>query len=410
MKPLNRPPHALKRDGGSMAIVGAGIAGLTLATALGRAGIRCEVFEQAKNLREVGAGVQIAPNASRLLHRLGLAQRLGPVVVRPDAVEMRRWDDSRLLGRTELGAACEELYGAPYYTVHRADLHQSLLSGIDDNILHIGRRCVRVEELPEGARLHFDDGSTHDADVVIGADGIHSVVRDALAMDEPRFSGQSIYRGLVPADRLPFPLDEPKVRLWLGPRQHVVCYPVSGGKWVSVGATTPAGDWSTESWTAEGRVEDVVDAYQGWHKEATDVLNALDQVGRWALHDRDPLRHWCSAGGRIAVVGDAAHPMLPFQAQGANQAIEDVIVLAACLRVADQDGIPKALARYERTRRPRTDRLQQLSRSNSRRFHLSDGEGQRERDTALLGAQSLREQEWLYGYDAEAVLLQDQLG
>ncbi|MFG2877635.1 FAD-dependent monooxygenase [Streptomyces sp. NPDC048337] len=398
----NHTPSPGKRGGARIAVVGAGIAGLTVALSLSRAGIRCEVFEQTKNLREVGAGVQLAPNATRLLHRLGLAPRLSPVAVRPSAVEMRSWDDSRLLGRTELGDACEELYGAPYYTVHRADLHQALLSSIDDNILHIGRRCVGVEELPEGARLLFEDGSTYEADVVIGADGIHSVVRDALAMDEPRFSGQSIYRGLVPGEQLPFLLEDPKVRLWFGPEQHCVCYPVSAGRWISVGATAPAGDWSVESWTAEGRVEDLVETYQGWNEEVLSVLKALGSVGRWALHDRDPLTRWSTR--RIAVVGDAAHPMLPFQAQGANQAIEDAVVLTACLQGVRPDDIPAALVRYEQVRRPRTDELQRLSRANSRTFHLSDGEGQRERDLALAGTQNLRKQDWLYGYDAEAAL------
>lgn len=386
-----------------IAIVGAGIAGLTVALALGRAGIRSEVFEQTKNLREVGAGVQIAPNATRLLHRLGLDRRLSATAVRPSAVEMRRWDDGRLLSRTELGDACEDLYGAPYYTVHRADLHQALLYGIDDNNLHIGRRCVGVEELPEAVRLRFEDGSAHEADVVIGADGIHSVVRDTLALDEPRFSGQSMYRGLVPGHHLPFLVEDPKVRLWLGPDQHCVCYPVSAGKWISVGATAPAGNRSVESWTAEGRVEDLVQTYQGWDEEVLTVLKALGRVGRWALHDRDPLPRWTT--GRIAVVGDAAHPMLPFQAQGANQSIEDAVVLADCLRGVTRDGIPEALTRYERVRRPRTDQLQRMSRVNARTFHLSDGQGQRERDQVLAGAQNLRAQEWLYGYDAESALL-----
>lgn len=398
----DRMPPQWKRDDSRIAVVGAGIAGLTVALALGRAGIRCEVFEQTKNLREVGAGVQLAPNATRLLHRLGLAPRLKSVAVRPSAVEMRRWDDGRLIGRTELGDACEELYEAPYYTVHRADLHQQLLSSID-SILHIGRRCVSVEEQPEGVQLRFEDGSVYEADVVIGADGIHSLVRDSLAMDEPSFSGQSIYRGLIPGDRLPFLLEDPKVRLWFGPQQHVVCYPVSSGRWISVGATAPAGDWSVESWTAEGRVEELLETYQGWNEEVLGILKSADSVSRWALHDRRPLTRWSTP--RIAVVGDAAHPMLPFQAQGANQAVEDAVVLAACLRDVAPDGIPAALARYERVRRPRTDELQRLSRANSRTFHLSDGEGQRERDLVLAGTQNLREQDWLYGYDAESALL-----
>ncbi|WP_406453030.1 FAD-dependent monooxygenase [Streptomyces sp. NBC_00876] len=398
----NRTP-SLGRNGVRIAVVGAGIAGLTAALSLSRAGMRCEVFEQTRNLREVGAGVQLAPNATRLLHRLGLGRRLSQVAVRPSAVEMRSWDENQLLGRTELGDACEELYDAPYYTVHRADLHQALLSSIDNNVLHIGRRCVGVEELPEGVRLRFEDGSTYEADVVIGTDGIHSVVRDTLAADEPTFSGQSIYRGLVPADQLPFLMEDPKVRLWFGPDQHCVCYPVSAGRWISVGATAPAGDWSVESWTAQGRAEELLETYQGWNDEVLTVLKSVRSVGRWALHDRDPLTRWSTR--RTTVAGDAAHPMLPFQAQGANQAIEDAVVLTAALQGVQPDGIPDALARYERIRRPRTDGLQQLSRANSRSFHLSDGEGQRERDLVLAGTQSLREQAWLYGYDAESAFL-----
>ncbi|GHD19686.1 salicylate hydroxylase [Streptomyces violarus] len=381
-----------------VAVVGAGIAGLTLALALDRAGVRCEVFEQAEALREVGAGVQIAPNASRLLRRLVPAAQLDEVAVRPAAVEMRRWDDDRLLDRAELGTATEVRYGAPYYLMHRADLHEVLRSGFDPGRLHLASRCVRVEELPDRVLLHFQDGSVRDADLVVGADGIRSVVREALAADRPRFSGQSMYRGLVPARELPFLMDEPKVRLWFGPEQHCVCYPVSAGRWMSVGATAPAGDWNTESWTARGRTEELLHTYRGWSEQVRAVLGALSTVSRWALHDRDPLERWTS--DRIAVAGDSAHPMLPFMAQGANQAIEDAVVLATCLAGTGPEDVPAALARYERVRKPRTDRIQRMSRANSRTFHLEDGDGQRERDTAL-GRQQARDQEWLFGHDAE---------
>ncbi|MDT0344057.1 FAD-dependent monooxygenase [Streptomyces litchfieldiae] len=386
---------------GRIAVVGAGIAGLTLALALARAGIRCEIYEQAGQLREVGAGVQIAPNAARLLRRLGLAPRLDAVAVRARAVEMRRWDDGRLLSRGELGAACEARWGAPYYLVHRADLHRALLAEIEDGRLHLGSRCLRVEEHGEDVRLHFADGSVREADVVVGADGIRSVVRDALATDRPRFSGQSIYRGLVPAGELPFLLDEPKVRLWFGPGQHCVCYPVAAGRWISVGATAPAGDWPVESWTAEGKPEELLCAYRGWHEEVGLVLGALRSVGHWALHDRDPLPRW--RGRAIAVAGDSAHPMLPFMAQGANQAVEDAVVLAGCLAAAGPRNVPAALARYERLRKPRTDRIQRMSRANARTFHLGDGQGQHERDLAL-DRRHRDDQEWLYGHDAGALV------
>lgn len=402
MNASHRNERAGSGDGAvRVAVVGAGIAGLTLALALDRVGIRCEVFEQARALREVGAGVQIAPNATRLLRRLVPAERLNEVAVRPAAVEMRRWDDDRLLNRAELGTATEVRHGAPYYLMHRADLHEVLRSRLDPGRLHLARRCVRVEERPDRVLLYFQDGSVRDADLVVGTDGIHSVVREALAADRPRFSGQSMYRGLVPAGEPPFLMDEPKVRLWFGPEQHCVCYPVSAGRWISVGATAPAGDWNTESWTARGRTEELLHTYRGWSEQVRAVLGALTTVSRWALHDRGPLERWTS--DRIAVAGDSAHPMLPFMAQGANQAIEDSVALAACLAGTGPQGVPAALARYERVRRPRTDRIQRMSRANSRTFHLEDGEGQHERDAAL-GRQQARDQEWLFDHDAEALV------
>lgn len=382
-----------------VAVVGAGIAGLTLAAALSREGLRCHVFEQTRLLGDVGAGVQVAPNASRLLHRLGLTRRMQAVAVRPRAIEMRRWDDNTVLGRTELGEVCDRLFGAPYYAVHRADLHHELLEHLPDGIVHLGLRCAQVVERPEEVELHFTNGSTTTADVVVGADGIHSRVRDLLITDEPRFSGQSIYRGLIPASRVPFLLEEPKVVLWLGPGQHCVSYPISHGGQVSFGATTPAGDWRTESWSAEGRTEDLAAAYSGWNEEVQQLTSAPDAVGRWALYDRDTVDYWSS--DRVTLVGDAAHPMLPFMAQGANQAIEDAVALAACLRDGPQDGIPESLRRYEHARKHRTAQVHRISRENTVALHLPDGAEQRRRDQDLAARSELSSEHWIYGYDAE---------
>jgi salicylate hydroxylase len=383
-----------------IAIVGAGIAGLTLAVALRRAGLRCLVFEQAEQLAEVGAGVQVAPNAARLLHRLGLGDHLRGVAVRPRAIQMSRWDDGHPIMRMPLGADCERMFGAPYYTVHRADLHRGLMGHLPPDIVHCGLRCVRVEERAADVRLVFADGSRAKADAVVGADGIHSVVRDLLVRDEPRFSGQTIYRGLVAADRVPSFMVEPRVQLWLGPEQHCVAYPVSGGTLLSFGATAPAGGWFAESWSAAGRVEELATAYRSWHPMALELIAAADSVSRWALHDRDPIPTWSRR--RITLLGDAAHPMLPFLAQGANQAIEDAVALAACLQDAASGGeVEPALRRYEEVRRPRTDEIQQRSRANTRTLHLADGDDQRRRDEQLAGTADLESQQWLYGYDAE---------
>jgi salicylate hydroxylase len=383
----------------TVAVVGAGIGGLTLAAALARAGIHCEVFEQARCLAEVGAGIQVAPNAVRLLHRLGLERQLHAQAVRPRAIELRRWDNDRLLTRTALGDECEALFGAPYYTVHRADLQHALAGRLVDNVLHLGRRLTGVEERPGRAVLRFDDGSTYSADVVVGADGIHSVVREALAADAPVFSGQTIYRGLVPGERVPDLVRDPRVRVWLGPGQHCVCYAVSGGGAVSFGATTPSAAWSAESWSATGDVAELATAYAGWNDTVAKLIGAAGTVRRWALHDREALARWSSE--RVTLLGDAAHPMLPFLAQGANQAIEDAMALAACLAAVGPAQVPHALQRYEALRAPRAALVQQRSRDNTRTLHLTDGPGQARRDAAMSESAALRDQAWLYGHDAE---------
>lgn len=384
-----------------IAVVGAGIAGLTLAAALSRANIRCEVFEQAPSLAEVGAGIQVAPNAARVLHRLGLADHLAAVAVRPAAVQMSRWDTGHTIMRRPLGAECERLFGAPYYTVHRADLHSGLLELLPQDTLRLGLRCVGITERERDVQLEFADGRRFTADAVVGADGIRSVVRGRLADDRPRFSGQTIYRGLVPAGRVPFLADDRRVQLWLGPGQHCVAYPVSRGERISFGATTAAPDdgGSAESWSAEGSTADLAAAYQDWHPHVRALIAAADTVGKWSLYDRDAIAGWST--GRITLVGDAAHPMLPFLAQGANQAVEDAVALAACLRGTGTDGIAGALLRYEWLRRPRTEEIHRRSRANTEDLHHADGERQRRRDADLAHSADLNSQQWLYGYDAE---------
>lgn len=389
-------------DGTRVAVVGGGIAGLTTALALTRAGVHTQVFERAEEIREVGAGIQLSPNATVLLHRLGLTEALASVAVRLEAVEMRRWDDDAMLMRTELGDACTTMYGAPYLSVHRADLHRLLLERLPEGVVRLGAHCTGVSEQDDEVRLRFDDGGTAVADAVVGADGIRSVIRDRLVADRPRFSGQAVYRGLVPAGRLPHLLDEPRVQIRLGPGRHCVCYPVSNGRWISFVATAPAGRWRTESWTEPATVEDLVAGYGGWHEEVRRLLSAADSVTRWALHDRDTVSRWTA--GRVTLAGDAAHPMLPFGAQGANQGVEDALALALCLRHASPQEVPAALARYEEVRRPRTETVHRTIRQNARNHHFADGEEQQQRDRSMHERWSLSGQEWLFGYDAEAAV------
>jgi salicylate hydroxylase len=382
-----------------IAIVGAGIAGLALSAALDRRGLSSVIFEQAAELTEAGTGVQIAPNASRLLHRLGLATRLREVAVRPQATEFRRWADDSLIGRSPLGDECERRYGAPYYTIHRADLRDALASLVCRMRFHVGRRLVTVRESSDDAVLGFADGSSYAASMVAGADGIRSVAREVLAEDQPVFSGLGVHRGLVPADVLPDFVRQPAVRLWLGPGRHLVCYPVCAGRMISFAATAPCEVPGSESWAAAGSADDLNRAFSGWNETVQRLIGSARAISHWVLYDREPLRHLATS--RVVLVGDAAHPMLPFVAQGANQAIEDAMALAACLAQGDDRVTAEAIRRYETCRASRTARLQRQARWSIHGLHMPDGEAQLSRDAALRADGDPRRMDWLYGYDAE---------
>ena len=387
-----------------IAVVGGGIGGLATAAFLHRAGLSATVYEQAGEISEIGAGLIVAPNAVRLLRRLGRFELFRETAVPLEVGwEFRRWQDGRVLFSQRMGAECERLYGEWCYTAHRADLLDTLLSAVPEPGPRLGARCVGVRRRGAEAELSFADGSTATADVVIGADGTHSVVRDAAlnaeAPEPPRFSGVCAYRCLVPAERAPEFALRPVQTLWLGPGHHFVHYPISAGRFVNVVAFAPAGDWRIESWTAEGRIEDLRAEFAGWDPQLTSLLAAADRTGRWALLDRGPLPRWTD--GPLAVTGDAAHPMFPFLGQGAAQAIEDAAVLAACL-AADPSDPPAALRRYETLRKPRTTQVQFLSHARLHANHLPDGPEQRARDAAFAGEDPLAHNAWIYGHDPEA--------
>ena len=244
------------------------------------------------------------------------------------------------------------------------------------------------------------------ADVAIGADGIHSVVRLAVAPKiDARFSGLCAFRCLVPAGKAPEIALRPVQTLWLGPGRHFVHYPISAGRLVNVVAIAPAGAWRTESWTADGEISDLIAEFEGWDDRLRQLIVSASSTKRWAMYDRDPLERWTA--GRISLLGDAAHAMLPFFAQGAAQAIEDAAVLAGCLRSADPGSLPEALQRYEEIRRPRTSQVQAMSRGREVRNHLPDGPEQQQRDAQFATGDPLRQSAWLYGYDLEADVPRD---
>jgi salicylate hydroxylase len=383
-----------------IAVVGGGIAGLAAAGFLHRAGLRATVYEQAGRISEVGAGLVVAPNAARMLRRLGVIERFEKVAVPLEiGWEFRRWRDGRVLFSQRMGADCERLYGEQCYTAHRADLLDVLLSAVPEPGPRLGARCVAVRQRPGHVELAFADGSTAAADVVIGADGTHSVVRDAVLASAPtRFSGVCAYRCLIPAARAPRFALRPAQALWLGPDHHLVHYPISAGQQVNLVAFAPARDWRVESWTAEGSVADLRAEFAGWDAQLAGLLDAAERTGRWALLDRDPLPRWTN--GPVAVAGDAAHPMFPFFAQGAAQAIEDGAVLAGCLAAGGADPAA-ALRRYEALRKPRTTRLQTVSHARLHVNHLPDGPEQRARDVALADEDPLGHNAWIYGHDPE---------
>ncbi|WP_030437262.1 FAD-dependent monooxygenase [Actinoplanes subtropicus] len=383
-------------------VVGAGIGGLSAALSLLAAGFDVQVYEQARALGEVGAGVQVSPNASRVLCRLGLAGELARTAVRPLALHQRRWDDGRTLLRTPLGEAIEERFGFPHYQMHRADLLAALAAAIPAERIHLGRRLVAMEDNGDGVRPGFAGGAEPELDVLIGADGIHSTVRGLLSGPErPRFTGCVAYRGLIPAERVSDLSIEVTAQVWMGPGGHFVHYYVSEGRLLNFVAVVERDAWGRESWTDRGDVEQARAAYEGWHPQVRGILAAVDETFVWALLDRPPLERWSC--GRVTLLGDACHPMLPFLAQGSAQAIEDGATLAACL--AEGDDPAAALRRYERLRLPRTSRVQALSADNKIRFHLPDGPDQRARDEAMAAGGtdfSYRAIEWIYEHDATA--------
>lgn len=390
--------------GPRIAIVGGGIGGLAASAFLRREGITATVYEQASQLREVGAGLVAAPNMARLLRRLGVLDAFAARAVRLDVGwEFRRWRDGSVLSAEDLASACERLYGEHTYTAHRADLLDVLRSAVPDDAVRLGKRCVELTMRAHGRPvLRFADGETVEPDVVIGADGIHSIVRGVITeAASATYSGICAFRALVPSERAPAFARRNAQTLWIGPDHHLVHYPVSAGRSVNLVAFAPAGDDAVESWTATATVEEFLHEFEGWDPRLTALIRAAGTPGRWALLDRPPLRRWTE--GAVTLLGDAAHPMFPFFAQGAAQAIEDAAVLARCL-ADDPDDPPRALRRYERLRIPRTTRLQEVSHARSLVNHLPDGPEQQARDDSFTTADPLVANAWIYNYDPENAL------
>lgn len=387
--------------GPRIVILGGGIGGLAAAGFLHRAGLTATVYEQASALGAVGAGLVVSPNAVRLIRRLGHFDAfVDKAVALNVGWEFRRWQDGEVLSAEQLTGRCEELYGERTYVAHRADLLDAVKAAVPSEWLRLGRRCVEVQPHDSGARLVFEDGSAVDADILIGADGVHSVVKDAIVGTGPaEYSGMCAYRAIVPMEDAPEFARRASQTLWIGPDHHLVHYPISGGTAVNIVAFGPAGAFTAESWSTKSTVDELLAEFAGWDPRLTELIQAAGTPGRWALLDREPLTQW--SYGRLTLLGDAAHPMFPFFAQGAAQAIEDGSALAQCLADNPDDPV-RALQSYERVRIERTTKIQELSRARKHINHLPDGPAQRERDEILAQGDPLVSNGWLYGYDAEA--------
>jgi salicylate hydroxylase len=389
-------------DSLSVGVVGAGIGGLAAGLSLHRAGFNVHVYEQAGSVSEVGAGVQVSPNATRVLQGLGLGEELAAMGVRPLAFHQRRWDDGRTLLRTPLADAVDAAFGFSHYQTHRADLLTALLRALPPQRVHVGHRLVGFVDHGDAVEAEFENEKSVLVDALVGADGIHSTVQGILfGPRSAHFTGCAAYRGLIPAERLSHLDLEVTAEVWMGPGRHFVHYFVRDEQLLNFVAVVEQGSWTGESWTDKGDVATALAEYEGWHSQVRAILAAVDETFIWALFDRPPLERW--SVGRATLLGDACHPMLPFMAQGAAQAIEDGATLTACLLGTSRSEIPKALHRYEQLRLPRASHVQAMSATNKTRFHLPDGPEQQERDTQMATGStdwSNTAIAWIYRHDA----------
>jgi len=364
----------------NLAIIGAGMGGLTLAAALHQRGFAVRVYEQAPKFVRLGAGIQMSPNAMRVLRGIGLEGRIRAHAFQPRSWTNREWDTGAMKYELPLGADAEAKYGAPYLLMHRGDLHEALASRVPAELISLHKKLVDVDwRGGNGVALHFAGGSTAQADAVIAADGIHSRVRELwLGPEKANFTGRVAYRTTFPAALLDgYPIDE--CCKWWGPDRHIVIYYVTANRdEVYFVTSVPEPEFTVESWSATGDLETLRAAFTGFHEQVRRVVEACPRVHKWAIVDRDPLPRW--GDGRMVLLGDAGHPMTQYMAQGAATAMEDAVLLTRCIEAAP-DNIPGAFYRYETVRRERTSQIQGTSQQNTWMRQATDPA-------------------WVYGYDA----------
>ena len=387
-------------------IAGGGIGGLTAALALLQRGFDVEIYEQASELKEVGAGLQLSANGNRVLYALGLGDALRALSCEAKAKEIRLWNTGDTWKLIDLGAVSVERYGFPYFTVYRPDLLTVLADAVralKPDAIHLKARSTGFEQDADGVTLLLEHDRVR-GEVLIGADGVHSNIRQALfGADQPEFTGLMAWRGVIPMEKLPEHLRRPVGTNWVGPGGHIVHYPLRAGQLMNFVGVRERGDWQVESWSVRGTREECLADFAGWNADIHTMIGAIDVPYKWALMHRPPLPRW--SVGRVSLLGDACHSTLPFLAQGAVMAIEDGFILARALEAARDPA--EALTRYEAARRARTARMVEGANANTRRFHnpeLASVEGARAYvDREWTEAKVKERYEWLFTYDATTV-------
>ena len=389
-------------------VVGAGIGGLTAALALLRRGFDVDVYEQAAELKEVGAGVQISPNGNRVLHELGVLDELRKTAVETQSKEIRLWNTGQTWKLFDLGTISVERYGMPYLTVYRPDLHAALADGvrkIKPDAIHLNAKCAGFEQRGARVTIRLQDGRSVEGDALVGADGVHSGIREQLfGTDKPQFTGIIAWRTIAPMERLPKHLNRMVGSNWVGKGGHVVHYPVRRGELMNCNALIERNDWTIESWSTVGDLDECLRDFAGWHDDIHQIFRNGRSLAKWALMLREPMARW--SDGHVTLLGDACHAMLPMLAQGAVMALEDGFILARSFEKYGED-IPAVLRAYEAARRERANKTITGSAENAKRFHnpaLASKEGAQAYVDREWSEERIKQRyEWLFTYDVTQV-------
>jgi salicylate hydroxylase len=382
-----------------IAIVGAGVGGLTLALALRERGMDAQLYERTTELREVGAAVYLAANASRFIERFGLGDAFDSVSWEPTALIYRDGRDGHVIARhdeTESGR-----YGAPGYGVHRADLQEILADAVGRERIHLGKEIMGYSQDGDEVTIGFADGTQVQADIVVGADGARSLVRELMVgHDDKIYTGRSGFRGIVAVKDLPSLPDPTTIQFWIGPDGHLLHYPIGGDGDAINFLLVKRLAWEVDDWTVPAEPGEHLGHFEGWHPAVIEMISAPTFDRRWALNRRPPISQWYD--GRVVLLGDAAHALVPHHGQGANITVEDAVVLARCLAEAGSSGIDAAIVSYQDQRLERTARVQKASYVTADVLHLPDGDEAMKRNAKLADPAWMHDQlDWIHSYDAD---------